>query len=85
MPDPRRMRRFRDSEGVEYDEIPNGSLRRRLKRGDPSRIPPPQSREAIEREAGRLVEIDPQVLACTVTGGALSQVSKSARLEIVTT
>lgn len=63
MPRARRMRRFRDSDGVEYDELPDGLLRRRLKADDPSPIPMPMSRSAIEYTAGELKEIDPAVLA----------------------
>jgi hypothetical protein len=57
------MRRFRDSDGVEYDEIPDGNLRRRLKADDPSPIPEPQTRKAIERRMGPLREVDAAVLA----------------------
>ena len=57
------MRRFRDSDGVEYDEIPDGRLRRRLKADDPSPIPVPQCRREIEDKVGLLVEIDSVALA----------------------
>lgn len=59
----RRMRRFRDSDGVEYDEIPDGHLRRRLKASDPPPYPQPETQEAIERRVGPLREIDAAVLA----------------------
>jgi hypothetical protein len=57
------MRRFRDGKGVEYDEIPDGRLRRRLAPEDPSRIPAPQSASEIEDKAGVLVEMSPALLA----------------------
>lgn len=57
------MRRFRDNAGVEYDEIPDGRLRRRLALDDPSRIPAPQWRSEIEESAGVLVEMSPALLA----------------------
>jgi hypothetical protein len=63
LPVARRMRRFRDKDGVEYDELPDGLLRRRLKADDPSPIPRPMSRSAIEYKAGALQEIDPATLA----------------------
>lgn len=63
MPEVRRMRRFRDGAGVEYDEIPDGRLRRRLAPEDPSRIPPPQWRSEIEHQVGALVEMPPALLA----------------------
>ena len=59
----RRMRRFHDNKGNEYDELPCGKLRRRLKNGDTSPLPAPQTRKAIEAKKGALTEIDPVVLA----------------------
>lgn len=63
MAEVRRMRRFRDSNGIEYDEVLDGKLRRRLKTGDKSPIPRPQTRKAIEAKKGPLKEIDPEALA----------------------
>lgn len=63
LPQARRMRRFRDSDGTEYDELLDGTLRRRLKAGDKSPIPSPQTLKSIEAKRGLLKEIDPAALA----------------------
>ena len=63
LPTARRMRRFRDPDGREYDEIPDGRLRRRLQADDPSPLPAPQYRSEIEHKAGPLEEIKPAALA----------------------
>ena len=67
MPVARRMRRFRGNSGTQYDELPDGQLRRRLKSDDPAPIPMPQGRDQIEQEDGPLVEMSPALLA-TPTG-----------------
>ena len=63
LPVVRRMRRFRDPEGVEYDEIPDGRLRRRLAAEDPSPLPALQWRSEIEAKAGLLTEVPASVMA----------------------
>lgn len=55
---PRRMRRFADQAGREYDELPNGQLRRRLARHDPGPHPMPEPVAVIERRVGRLAELN---------------------------
>src|SRR5438105_627425 len=64
---PRRMRRFRDMAGNEYDELPGGLLRRRLESGEqwwpPSGepwhpYPTPQSWCDLVAEVGHLSEVD---------------------------
>lgn len=55
---PRRMRRFRDGQGREYDELPNGQLRRRLAPRDPSPHPAPEQIDVIKARVGRLTEVD---------------------------
>jgi hypothetical protein len=54
----RRMRRFRDGQGREYDELPNGLLRRRLAPRDPSPHPASELTSVIEARVGRLTEVD---------------------------
>ena len=64
---PRRMRRFRDSDGRKYDELPDGKLRRRLQPGETwwppagepwHPHPRPVSRNDLVAEVGRLEEVD---------------------------
>jgi hypothetical protein len=53
----RRMRRFADRQGNQYDELPNGLLRRRLRRGERHRgYPAPKTRPEIEAAVGSLEE-----------------------------
>jgi hypothetical protein len=56
------MRRYRDREGIKYDELPCGLLRRRIPHRDPSPLPAPEYRAEIEARVGRLAEISPVLL-----------------------
>lgn len=53
----RRMRRWKDERGGQWDELPNGWLRRRLLPGSPDPFPEPMSRFAVESRVGRLREM----------------------------
>lgn len=55
--DPRRMRRWRDPKGVDYDELPCGLICRRLPAGDPSPIPAPEVYAVVVKRVGGLREL----------------------------
>jgi hypothetical protein len=51
------MRRFAAADGTQFDELPCGHLRRRLRRGDPRPIPTPQTLAEIKAVFGELREM----------------------------
>jgi hypothetical protein len=51
------MRRYVAKCGTEFDELPCGQLRRRLRRSDKSPIPAPQTRAAVVAAYGELREM----------------------------
>lgn len=53
----RRMRRFADTAGGTWDELPCGALRKRLPAGSTDRIPTPRPRWDVDRQVGPLREM----------------------------
>lgn len=63
----RRMRRFADTVGGAWDELPCGALRQRLPAGSNDRLPKPRPLWEVDRQVGPLREMSAQ--ECDATPG----------------